>query len=239
MRAGQPPGPNWAAFSDMTGRVARAVFPTLTQPLISRADLRARLGDDVAWEALVERPLGETLAHYFADDLERGIIATDALIGTFAGIDDESLRQNRCFLYHVIGNGTGDWDVPVGGMGKLTESLAGIAWAAGAELRTGVEVTGIETDGGARRCASRAGRSALVTCWPTSLPPCWRGCWASRPRSRGPRAPSSSSTCCSSGCRSCVTARRSARGVRGDLPCQRVRDPARGRLRAGPRRSRA
>ena len=28
-----------------------------------------------------------------------------------------TLRQNRCFLYHVIGNGTGDWDVPVGGMG--------------------------------------------------------------------------------------------------------------------------
>ena len=47
----------------------------------------------------------------------------------------------------MIGNGTGDWDVPVGGMGALTESLAGIAFAAGAELRLGVEVTSIETDG--------------------------------------------------------------------------------------------
>ena len=87
------------------------------------------------------------LARYFEDDFERGIIATDALIGTFAGLDDESLRQNRCFLYHVIGNGTGDWDVPVGGMGALTESLAGIAYAAGAEIRLGVDVTSIETDG--------------------------------------------------------------------------------------------
>jgi phytoene dehydrogenase-like protein len=147
VRTGQAPGPHWAAFGELTGRMARAVFPTLTEPLISRAELRARVGDDAAWEALVERPLGETLAHYFEDDLERGIVATDALIGTFAGLDDESLRQNRCFLYHVIGNGTGDWDVPVGGMGKLTESLAGIAWAAGAELRTEVEVTGLETDG--------------------------------------------------------------------------------------------
>jgi phytoene dehydrogenase-like protein len=147
VRTGQPPGPHWAAFGELTGRMARAVFPTLTEPLVSRAELRARVGDDAAWEALVERPLGETLAHYFEDDLERGIVATDALIGTFAGLDDESLRQNRCFLYHVIGNGTGDWDVPVGGMGELTESLAGIAWAAGAELRTGVEVTGVETDG--------------------------------------------------------------------------------------------
>ena len=109
--------------------MAEAVFPSLTEPLVSRAELRARVGDDAAWEALVERPLGETLARHFEDDLERGIIATDALIGTFAGLDDESLRQNRCFLYHVIGNGTGDWDVPVGGMGALTEALAAIAWA--------------------------------------------------------------------------------------------------------------
>ena len=87
------------------------------------------------------------LARYFEDDLERGIVATDALIGTFAGLDDESLRQNRCFLYHVIGNGTGDWDVPVGGMGAVTDGLAALAWAAGAEVRAGAEVTGIEADG--------------------------------------------------------------------------------------------
>jgi phytoene dehydrogenase-like protein len=147
VRTGEPPHPNWAAFSELTARVASAVFPSLTQPLVSREELRARVGDDAAWEALVERPLGEVLSRYFEDDFERGIIATDALIGTFAGLDDESLRQNRCFLYHVIGNGTGDWDVPVGGMGALTESLAGIAFAAGAELKLGVEVTSIETDG--------------------------------------------------------------------------------------------
>ena len=109
--------------------------------------MRARVGDLAAWEALVERPLGEVLARYFEDDLERGIVATDALIGTFAGLEDESLRQNRCFLYHVIGNGTGDWDVPVGGMGAVTEGLAALAWAAGAEVRLDTEVTGIEVDG--------------------------------------------------------------------------------------------
>ena len=136
-----------AEFEAMTTRVAEAVFPTLTQPLLSRSELRARVGDEAAWEALVERPLGEVLARFFEDDFERGIIATDALIGTFAGLDDESLRQNRCFLYHVIGNGTGDWDVPVGGMGALTEGLAGVAFGAGAELRLGCEVTGIESDG--------------------------------------------------------------------------------------------
>jgi phytoene dehydrogenase-like protein len=147
VRAGAPPHPNWEAFYDLTSRVARAVFPTLLEPLRAREEVRALVGDDVAWDALVERPLGEVLARYFEDDFERGIIATDALIGTFAGLDDESLRQNRCFLYHVIGNGTGDWDVPVGGMGALTEGLAGLAYAAGAEIQLGVEVESIETDG--------------------------------------------------------------------------------------------
>src|SRR3954462_13998805 len=33
VRAGEPPTPNWAAFQELTGRVARAVFPTLTDPL--------------------------------------------------------------------------------------------------------------------------------------------------------------------------------------------------------------
>jgi phytoene dehydrogenase-like protein len=42
------------------------------------------------------------------------------------------LRQNRCFLYHVIGNGEGHWDVPVGGMGALTDALARTALEAGA-----------------------------------------------------------------------------------------------------------
>ena len=39
----------------------------------------------------------------FTSDLVRGVIVTDALIGTFADAHDTTLVQNRCFLYHVIG----------------------------------------------------------------------------------------------------------------------------------------
>ena len=56
---------------------------------------------------------------------------------------DPSLVQNRCFLYHLIGNGTGEWRVPVGGMGAVTDALAAAARAAGAELVTDAEVTAI------------------------------------------------------------------------------------------------
>jgi len=74
-------------------------------------------------------------------------VLTDALIGTFAPNIDDSLAANRCFLYHVIGGGTGDWDVPVGGMGAVTGELARAARLAGAELLTGAEVTAITPDG--------------------------------------------------------------------------------------------
>ncbi|WP_280460570.1 phytoene desaturase family protein [Nocardia carnea] len=136
----------WQRFSAMTGAVARAVFPTLTEPLPTRDELRQRVGAQ-HWAALFERPLGETIEEYFADDLIRGVVFTDALIGTFTHAHDPSLAQNRCFLYHVIGGGTGDWDVPVGGMGALTDALLTCARSAGAEVVTGAEVVGVDTDG--------------------------------------------------------------------------------------------
>ncbi|MGX7761539.1 phytoene desaturase family protein [Streptomyces angustmyceticus] len=145
---------SWQRFYGTTARLAERVFPTLTEPLPTRAALRAVVDDDATWHALFERPLGETVEETFADDLVRGVVLTDALIGTFATAHDPSLRQNRCFLYHVIGGGTGDWDVPLGGMGALTDALADAARRAGAEIVTDCAVTGIATDG----------RGAEVTC---------------------------------------------------------------------------
>jgi phytoene dehydrogenase-like protein len=137
----------WQAFYGRTGQVAERVFPTLTEPLPTREELRARVADETAWRLLFEQPIGAAVEETFSDDLVRGVVLTDALIGTFADAHDPSLLQNRCFLYHVIGGGTGDWDVPVGGMGALTDALADAARSAGAEIRTGHEVTRIETDG--------------------------------------------------------------------------------------------
>jgi phytoene dehydrogenase-like protein len=137
----------WQAFYGRTALLAERVFPTLTEPLPSKAELRRRVGDDDIWNAFFEVPLGETIRRTFSDDLVRGVVLTDGLIGTFASADEDDLRQNRCFLYHVIGGGTGDWDVPVGGMGALTDALASAARAAGATILTGHEVSSIATDG--------------------------------------------------------------------------------------------
>ena len=121
------------------------VEPTFVEALPDPAALRAQV-DDGLWRAIVEEPLGTVIEERFADDLVRGVVATDALIGTFADLHDPSLIQNRCFLYHLIGNGTGEWRVPVGGMGAVTDALARSAVEAGAEILTSAGVSRIEAD---------------------------------------------------------------------------------------------
>ena len=132
----------WREFYAAIGDVAAVIAPTLTQPLPRRSDLRRQV-DAGIWNDLVELPLGDAVERRFADDTVRGVVATDALIGTFARMRDRSLIQNRCFLYHLIGNGTGEWRVPVGGMGAVTGALAAAARAAGAELVVNAEATAI------------------------------------------------------------------------------------------------
>ncbi|MFJ2755230.1 phytoene desaturase family protein [Nocardioides sp. NPDC087217] len=132
----------WQSFYDEVSDLARAVAPTLTSPLPTGAAIRSEVGAPI-WRDIVERPLGEAIERRFANDLVRGVVATDALIGTFAGLGEKSLIQNRCFLYHLIGNGTGEWRVPIGGMGAVTGAIAKAAYAGGAQVLTGATVTSI------------------------------------------------------------------------------------------------
>ena len=136
----------WRRFYGEMYSVAQVVAPTLLEPLLPTAELAARV-DPAVWDAIVERPVGETIERRFANDTVRGVVATDAVIGTFAGLRDESLIQNRCFLYHLIGNGTGEWRVPVGGMGAVTDALAAAARSAGAVFVTDAMVTSVSADG--------------------------------------------------------------------------------------------
>jgi len=140
----------WQQLGADLGHVARALFPTVCEPLPTRSEARRLVGDDNLWTELIERPLGDMLTRRFSNDLVRGVVATDGLIGTFTSVHDASLDANRCYLYHSIGNGTGDWDVPIGGMGAVTGELERVARQAGARILTGAEVTGIAADGTVR-----------------------------------------------------------------------------------------
>ena len=121
----------WRTFSDAVSGFAAAVEPTLLGPLPRVEHVRSRV-DVRTWDDLVERPLGATVRERFAHDLVRGVVATDGLIGISTSLEDPERLANRCFLYHVVGNGTGEWRVPVGGMGAVTDELARVARGAGA-----------------------------------------------------------------------------------------------------------
>jgi phytoene dehydrogenase-like protein len=146
----------FAAFYRRCRLVTERLWPTLIEPLRTRGQARRHVIDGgdpdaaAAWRAMVDEPIGHAIVDAVGNDLVRGVIATDALIGTFARVDDPSLRQNICFLYHVLGGGTGDWDVPVGGMGSVTAALATAAVGHGAEITTGAEVYAVEPDGRVR-----------------------------------------------------------------------------------------
>lgn len=172
-------GPGLAAYDAYRSleadlhRFATVVAPTLTGPLPTTGALRGAVGDAL-WRDLVERPIGELIEGRIADDTVRGIVLTDALICTFARAHDRSLQQNRCFLYHVIGNGTGEWKVPVGGMGAVATALEEATRSAGAYLRADAEVVGLEpgdAEVAVRLADGRSikARTVLANCAPATL----------------------------------------------------------------------
>lgn len=136
----------WQQFYGELSAVAGVLAPALTGPLRSRGEVRRAVLDAAGpriWRDVFEEPIGAALTRRFADDTVRGVVGTDALIGTHASLWDESLLANRCFLYHLIGRGTGEWLVPVGGMGAVTDALIAAARRSGVRLRTGVTVTAL------------------------------------------------------------------------------------------------
>ena len=210
----------FAAFYRRCRLVTERLWPTLIEPLRTREQARRHVVDGggpeaaAAWRAMVDEPIGYAIADAVGNDVVRGVIATDALIGTFARLDDQSLRQNICFLYHVLGGGTGDWDVPVGGMGAVTAALAAAAVGHGAEIATDAEVHTVEPDGRVRyRAAMRSTSSAAGSSWPASHRWSWPGCSAKhRPSARARR---SRSTWWCANCHACATTRHAEQAFAG------------------------
>lgn len=132
----------WCSFYGEVSAMARAVAPTLLQPLPTERQAAEHV-DPGTWREFVTVPLGQVIERRFSDDTVRGVVAADALRGTFASMNAGSLMQNRAFLYALMGHGSGDARLPVGGMGALSDALAAAAARAGAEIRTNAGVSAI------------------------------------------------------------------------------------------------
>jgi phytoene dehydrogenase-like protein len=140
----------WADYLrllELEETIAKQVWPTLLEPLRSRDSFEARLSSPLereAWKAFVEEPLGTVIERYAEHDALRGLLMTDGKIGIHTHPHDPSLLQNRCFLYHVIGGGNGEWRVPVGGMRSLVDSLLDSCARAGCTVQASADVTHVE-----------------------------------------------------------------------------------------------
>ncbi|HJT46296.1 MAG TPA: NAD(P)/FAD-dependent oxidoreductase [Chthoniobacterales bacterium] len=137
-------------FYNLARVFAEHTWDSMLQPLVSKQEMKRRFDVEgagagpEAWQSLVEEPLGRAIERYLTDDLVRGLVLTDGKIGVFTHPHDPSLLQNRCFLYHLIGNKTGEWKVPVGGMGAVARELERAARSAGAEFVTRASLRDID-----------------------------------------------------------------------------------------------
>ena len=131
-------GKAWQEFYGEIAEFAQRIAPYMLKPLLTRAELKAAIDMPDVWHYLMEKPIGEEIDKRFKNDLVKGVVLTDALIGTFASAYE--MQANICFLYHLIGNGTGEWKVPRGGMGALVNELVRVATDAGVEIRTEARV---------------------------------------------------------------------------------------------------
>jgi phytoene dehydrogenase-like protein len=129
------------------GLFAQKVWPTLLAPLPAKQELQKRFQtpeERRVWEYVVEKPLAHLIEDALSDDSLRGAVFTDAKIGVSTFPEDPTLLQNRTFLYHTLGQGSGAWNVPVGGMGALVDLLKEKAQALGVVIKTSAEVLQVD-----------------------------------------------------------------------------------------------
>ena len=131
----------WQEFYGEIAQFAQRIAPTLLEPLMTRSELKSEINLPDIWDYLIENPIGEEIDKRFKSDLVKGVVLTDALIGTFASAYD--LQANICFLYHLMGNGTGEWKVPVGGMGALVKELVRVATESGVQITVNSKVDSV------------------------------------------------------------------------------------------------
>ncbi len=97
---------------------------------------------------LMTMSIGDFLDQYFESDKIKAAKAYYGSIGTFLG--PRSPGTAYVLLHHLMGDlgGAGGWGFMRGGMGAISNAIAGSARARGAEIRTEAEVDHVLTDNG-------------------------------------------------------------------------------------------
>ncbi len=135
-----PPDPARPRAGDLRA-LARALRPALAL----RRDLPRAL-------SLLVAPARSTLSAWFESEPLRATLATDAVIGAWAS--PSTPGTGYVLFHHVMGEtggARGVWAYVEGGMGRLSEALAGACRAAGVEIQTEAAVDRIAVESGRAR----------------------------------------------------------------------------------------
>jgi phytoene dehydrogenase-like protein len=139
---------------DLFEEAARRLRPLLSYPATRRQARRAfrRSEFERLFARTVDGSIGELCEEYFESDPLKGFVASQGLIGTFAG--PRTPGTAYVFLHHSLGQATGvdaAWGFVRGGMGAITQELARVARERGVDIRLESEVATLKVEG--RRAA--------------------------------------------------------------------------------------
>ena len=147
------------AISSLLGRLLSMTPPDIDRrvttgmlPLAGLAMGFRGLGREDAYRLLRFGPMAvaDFASEWFTSDLMRAIVCARGIFGTFQGPWSAGTTANLLFQAAASGgNGAGSAVQVVGGLGAFIDALAGIARAAGAEIRVGAEVAEIRVRDGA------------------------------------------------------------------------------------------
>jgi phytoene dehydrogenase-like protein len=84
----------------------------------------------------------DVLQEFFVDERLKGALSLDGVLGTFLGT--RSNNSVFCALHRRSQGGS--YDLPAGGMGRVSEAIAAAARSAGADIRTGCRVKRVLLD---------------------------------------------------------------------------------------------
>jgi phytoene dehydrogenase-like protein len=128
-------------FEEFLARMARIVRPLL----LMRPPRPARRRDLYDLYRVMTLPVGDLLDEWFDNDAIKGAYASTGVVGVWAGPRTPGTAYN--LLHHALGelNGVpGAWGHVKGGMGAISEALAGSARSHGATIRTDAPVRSID-----------------------------------------------------------------------------------------------
>lgn len=144
-------GSAYLKFCEFWDRFVDLFEPFLLRPPPSLRQLlgRAKREEEQILQTVLFRSVKQFLDELFESDEIKAALATQGIIGTFAGPDSPgTLYVMGHHMLCEINGRKGVWGIPEGGMGSITRALTEAAQGFGAELRLNSEIRRIQVEKG-------------------------------------------------------------------------------------------